>query len=153
MYTITTINELPVMMLAYYGDAVMELLVREKLLTSGVANIGAANRMSKNYVTLEAQSDAFSRVEDKLTDWEASVYRRARNHSSRTPSHGSAAQYHRSTGFEAVFGALWLAGEEARARELFAAAYPPDNPDPPKEPKPPDDLEPPTGKEADIGEA
>ena len=112
------------MMLAYYGDAVIELMVREKLLLNGVADTGEANAISHRYVTLESRSDAFFRIEPLLTESEASVYRRGRNHSSRTPKHGSAAQYHRATGMEALFGFLWLSGSFPRAAELFAAAFP-----------------------------
>ncbi len=112
------------MLLAYYGDAVMELLTREKILRSGVGGLAAANRMSRRYITLEAQSDAYARIEDALSEEEKAVFRRGRNHSSRVPGHGSAAQYHRATGLEALFGLLWLKGGEERARELFEAAYP-----------------------------
>ena len=142
--TISEINELPVLMLAYYGDAVIELMARERIIRSGVADVGKANAVSKRYVTLEAQSDAYARIEPLLTDGETAVFRRARNHRSRIPNHGSAAQYHRSTGMEALFGYLWLAGGADRARELMDIAYPEGSGT--EEPAP-------EAKEADIGEA
>ena len=61
-----------------------------------------------------------------MNDAEAAVYRRGRNvgHTN-TPRSASAAEYRRATGMEALFGWLWLGGDEgrARARELFDIAY------------------------------
>ena len=126
----------------------MELMARERIIRSGVADVGRANAASKRYVTLEAQSDAYARIEPLLTESETAVFRRARNHRSRTPNHGSAAQYHRSTGMEALFGYLWLSGGYDRARELMDTAYP-EIPGA-ETPAGPPAL---SAKEADIGEA
>ncbi|MBQ7714851.1 MAG: ribonuclease III [Clostridia bacterium] len=110
--------------LAYLGDAVLEVLVREHLVRDGSGGENASEA-ALGYVTAAAQSDAFSAVEDKLTDEELDVYRRARNnyHTSNVPKSASAVQYRRSTGFEAVFGYLYLAGREERLRELFRASF------------------------------
>ena len=110
--------------LAYIGDAVIELLVRENLLC-GDEHYKNPSEQAVKYVSAAAQSDALARIEDLLTEEEAGVYKRARNnyHTSNVPKSAGVLQYRRSTGFEAVFGYLYLKGERERMRELFNKAY------------------------------
>ena len=111
--------------LAYLGDAVMELMTREKLLASGVTDVGRLNRLALNYVRAVAQSEAVERVLPLLSEEEAEVFKRGRNaHGISAPKSASTADYRRATGLEALFAYLWLRGEDGRRLELFAAAYP-----------------------------
>lgn len=111
--------------LAYLGDAVMELMTREKLLATGVTDVGRLNKLALSYVRATAQSEAVERVLPLLTDEEAEVFKRGRNaHGISAPKSASTADYRRATGLEALFAYLWLKGEDDRRRELFAAAYP-----------------------------
>lgn len=111
--------------LAYLGDAVMELMTREKLLATGVTDVGRLNKLALSYVRATAQSEAVERVLPLLTDEEAEVFKRGRNaHGISAPKSASTADYRRATGLEALFAYLWLRGEDDRRRELFAAAYP-----------------------------
>ena len=107
--------------LAFLGDAVTELLARRRV-------VGTARRPSDEcvkYAMASAQSDALSRIEDVLTDEERDVYHRARNnyHTQNVPKSATPAQYRRATGFEAIFGWLYLKGDTARIEELFNLAY------------------------------
>ncbi len=121
------INKLTGPELAYFGDAVIELLTREHLLASGVTGVGALNQKALRYVRATAQSEALERILPLLTEEETAVFKRGRNnHVSAVPKSATACEYRRATGMEALFGMLWLSHSEARARELFAAAYPPD---------------------------
>ena len=71
-------------------------------------------------VCARAQSDAVELLLPLLTQEEEAVYRRGRNaHSASMPKHADPAQYRRATGLEALFGYLYLSGQEARMRELF----------------------------------
>lgn len=116
--------------LAYLGDSVIELLAREALVLSGIPDAARLNTAAAKYVRATEQSRAVERLEPYLDETEAAVYRRGRNigHTS-TPRSASAAEYRRATGMEALFGWLWLGGDagHARARELFALAYPADD--------------------------
>lgn len=115
--------------LAYLGDAVMELMTREKLLATGVTDVGRLNKLALSYVRATAQSEAVERVLPLLTDEEAEVFKRGRNaHGISAPKSASTADYRRATGLEALFAYLWLKGEDDRRRQLFAAAYP-ENPE------------------------
>ncbi|MBE6608862.1 MAG: ribonuclease III [Ruminococcaceae bacterium] len=111
--------------LAYLGDAVIELLTRQRLVEKGIHGAGNLNKAALGYVTAVAQSAAIERVLPVLTEKETDVYKRGRNqHSASIPKSASAAQYRRATGFEALFGYLWLVGEHERAKYLFSVAYP-----------------------------
>ena len=107
---------------AYLGDAVFELFVRERLVRSGVKSPSVK---SLEYVTAAAQSAAADRVEDLLTKEEKDVFRRGRNdvHTG-VPKSAKPAEYRRATGFESLFGYLFLTGQTERAAELFDTAFP-----------------------------
>lgn len=108
--------------LAYLGDSVLEIMVRERLVRQGVKNPSVE---SLKYVTAPAQSDAIERILPSLSEGESDVYKRGRNcvHSG-VPRHATPAQYRRATGLEALFGYLYLTGKTTRLRELFCAAFP-----------------------------
>ncbi len=111
--------------LAYFGDAVVELLTREKMLKDGIGGVGKLNREALSYVQATAQSRALDNIYHLLAEDELSAFKRGRNnHVGAIPKSASAAEYRRATGFEALFAHLWLSGNETRARELFALAYP-----------------------------
>ncbi len=113
-----------ILQLAYLGDAVTELFVREFLLTRSNYPSGRLNKIARGYVTCEAQSDAVERILDLLSEKEMQVYKRGRNTATNhKPSHGELIQYRRATGFEALLGYLYLSGEKERARQLFDMAY------------------------------
>ena len=104
--------------LAFLGDGVYGLLVRERLVREANRPAGELHRESVELVRAEAQSAAVDRLLPLLTEEEAAVFRRGRNaHTSRTGS-----EYHRATGLEALFGGLYLKGEQNRLRELFEQA-------------------------------
>lgn len=111
--------------LAYFGDAVIELLTREKLLQDGIGGVGKLNRRALSYVQATAQSRALDNIYSLLTEEELAAFKRGRNnHVGAIPKSASAVEYRRATGFEALFAYLWLSGAQKRARELFALAYP-----------------------------
>ncbi len=114
--------------LAYLGDAVTEILTRQRLVENGIRGAGNLNKEALNFVTAVAQSEAIERLLPVLSEKEIDIYKRGRNqHSASIPKSASAAQYRRATGFEALFGYLWISGEHERLRYLFSVAYPEDS--------------------------
>ena len=110
--------------LAYLGDAVFELTVREHLVRSGVVGAGKLNLLSRDFVTASAQSKAVERILPLLSESEEAVFRRARNYSKASvPKSAEASEYRRATGLEALFASLWLNGERERIGFLFRKAY------------------------------
>ena len=110
--------------LAYLGDAVMELLVREHLIRSGISGTWALNHAALSYVKATAQSAALENILPILSEEEERVYKRARNsHTPPPPKSATVCEYRRATGLEALFAWLWLRDEKDRARELFEKAF------------------------------
>jgi len=110
--------------LAYLGDCVLELCVREYLVKSGLSSSSALNREALKFVRASAQAEAMKRILPLLSEEEAAVFRRGRNvgHTN-TPKSATVAEYRSATGMEALFGWLHLAGKQERVAELFALAY------------------------------
>lgn len=117
-------NELNGMVLAYLGDAVIELMAREAALKSGITDVGRLNAAVSGFVRATAQSTAVGRIEQFLTEEEKAVYRRGRNtHGMSIPKSASVAEYRRSTGFEALFAYLYLEEKRERMADLFNIAF------------------------------
>ena len=110
--------------LAYFGDSVIELLVRRHLVAKGHSSSKSLNAHARRFVTASAQAAAMQRLLSYLTEEEAGVFRRGRNigHTN-TPKSATVGQYRMATGMEALFGYLYLKGEKVRINELFSLAY------------------------------
>lgn len=119
------IDRLSTPALAYLGDSVLELLVREALILKGFEKSSTLNKEALKYVTAVNQCKAFSNIESILTEAEAGVFRRGKNSSHlNIPKSASPSEYKIATGFEAILGFLKLKGENDRINELFSSAYP-----------------------------
>ena len=106
--------------LAFIGDGVYDLLVRDYLVRQANRPVGELNRRKVALVNCESQALFAKDLMPKLTEKEQSVYKRGRNAAPKcTPRHGTVADYHSATGLEALFGYLHINGEQARIRELF----------------------------------
>ncbi len=109
LHTISPLN------LAFVGDGVYELMVRERLVSTAGRPNKDQHRLAVQQVRAEAQASALDKIYPYLTEQEEAVYKRGRNaHTSR-----SGGAYHKATGLEALFGYLYLAGQLDRVRELF----------------------------------
>lgn len=110
--------------LAYLGDAVIELIARETALKSGITDVGRLNAAVAEVVRATAQSAAVGRIETLLTDEEKAVYRRGRNtHGMTVPKSASVREYRRASGLEALFAHLYLSGNPERMSELYEIAF------------------------------
>ena len=104
--------------LAFVGDGVYDLCVREMLVSEANRPVNDLHKESVKRVRAEAQAAAAERLLPHLTEEELAVFKRGRNaHTNRT---GSA--YHHATGLESLFGYLYLDGRIDRVRELFRLA-------------------------------
>ena len=107
--------------LAYLGDALYDLRVRETLTRKG-GRVRNMHREAISHVCAHAQSEALGRVEGMLDEDEQNVVRRARNVHQSPPKNADRAEYHRATALEALIGYLYITGREARMREILDAA-------------------------------
>ena len=107
--------------LAFLGDAVYSLWVREKLVRAGAGKAAEFQRAAAKVESARGQSAFLERVFPLFTEREEEIYRRGRNAKKATKSkHATPAEYNRSTGFEAVLGYLYLTGDQARIEELLS---------------------------------
>ena len=115
------INKLSILALAYIGDGVFELMVRTKLTTEDHSSALDLHRTAISIVNAVSQSGYADTLLPLLTDEEISVYKRGRNAKvNSVPKNASVADYHKATGFEALFGYLYLSGNKERLAELFS---------------------------------
>ncbi len=107
--------------LAFIGDCVYEMLVRETLVTDANRPVNDLHRESVKFVSAKAQTAAFEKIKDILTEEEIAVYKRGRNakvgHSPKSATEG---EYHCATGVEALFGYLYLTERLDRIKEMFS---------------------------------
>ena len=104
--------------LAFVGDGVYEMMVRERLVCLANRPPRELHREAVKLVRAEAQAEAMERLMPILTEKEEAVFKRGRNaHTARNSD-----DYHRATGLETLFGYLYLSGDIARVRELFDVA-------------------------------
>lgn len=108
--------------LAFYGDSVYEVLVRERVVTNHQTNAGRLHDMAVERVRASYQSEAVNVIEPLLDEREADILRRGRNAGGiSVPKSAKPSEYRRATALEALFGYLALCGREERAAELFEA--------------------------------
>ena len=111
--------------LAYLGDCVIELFVRERLTRSGISSSKNLNREALGFVSAPAQAAAVKNILELLTEEEAGFFRRGKNMAHmNVPKNATPSEYRSATGMETLFGFLHLSGNTERARELFDLAYP-----------------------------
>lgn len=109
--------------LAYIGDAVYELMIRTMVVTSANAPVNKLHKKSSLLAKAPAQSAMAEALQPVFTEEELAVYKRGRNaHSYTKAKNATTGDYRRATGFEAVFGYLYLKGDMRRVKELFRLA-------------------------------
>lgn len=101
--------------LAFVGDAVYSLFVREKLAFTYDKKTGELNKMATSEVRASAQAGFYRRIAGLLTEEEDGIFHRARNAKKATKAKSaSVAEYNISTGIEAVLGYLYIVGDTER---------------------------------------
>ena len=106
--------------LAFVGDAVYSLYVRERLVLSTDFGTGELQKLTSASVSAHGQSELLAKIEPLFTEDESDIFRRGRNAKKPTRSkNASVAEYNRSTGFEAVLGYLYLTGQYQRISYLL----------------------------------
>lgn len=108
--------------LAHMGDCVFEILCRGYLCAKGGKNVGNLHRDTIHMVQATSQAKFVDKLLPLLTEAELAYYRRGKNaHVHAVPKSATPLEYAKATGLEALFGALYLAGETDRINDLFRA--------------------------------
>lgn len=106
--------------LAFVGDTVWDLLIRQRLLLTSL-RAGALHAQAIRQVNAGAQARVSEAIAPMLTEDEADILRRGGNAHAKhaAPKNQSPLDYSRATGLEALLGYLYLTGQLQRIRELF----------------------------------
>jgi ribonuclease-3 family protein len=114
--------------LAYMGDAIFELMVRETVLSRGNAPVNKLHKASRSYVNAAAQAAMYIKLEGIVTEEELAVMKRGRNAKSYTTAKNqSVTDYRHATGVESLFGYLYLKKDFERLQQLFEVCISDDN--------------------------
>ena len=107
--------QLNAIQLAYLGDTVWEMIVRYKLI-SRKYNVHHMHKKCVSLVNAHSQYMILGSIQDELTETEKEIVRRGRNAHARhaAPRNQDPDEYAASTGFEALFGFLYLTGQDER---------------------------------------
>ncbi|MGI6739414.1 MAG: Mini-ribonuclease 3 [Christensenellales bacterium] len=114
-------EQLNPLQLAYIGDAVYELLVREYVLQKH-RRLNSLNEAETAFVCASSQAKIFKNLLEHLSPEEKDIARRGRNASPkhRVPKAASCEEYSLATAMETVFGFLYLKKDIRRIDELFS---------------------------------
>ncbi|WP_245249765.1 Mini-ribonuclease 3 [Vagococcus allomyrinae] len=107
--------------LAYVGDAIYEIYIRDYLIRQGQTKPNMLHRQATTYVSAKAQSYLMKEMmaAEVLTEEELVMYKRGRNAKSHTSAkNADITTYRVSTGFEALFGYLHLTEQKERLETL-----------------------------------
>ncbi len=114
------IREMNPLSLAFMGDGVLELLVRQHLVERSRLLPGKLHAEAVRYVSARSQFLEMKLLEPLLTEEEHAVFRRGKNANKATVAkHASVEEYRTSTGFECLLGWLYLKGRNDRIAELM----------------------------------
>lgn len=119
---IVNIDTINVIALAYLGDSVYEVYIRDMLIRRGIQKVELLQKEAVRYVSARGQARILSNLMDNnlLSDEELDVVKRGRNYKrSSHPKNTDIITYKMSTGFEALIGYLYLDNNFERLREIL----------------------------------
>ncbi len=111
------------LVLAYVGDAVFEVFVRNYLVLERNVSVKVLHKSATRYVKAKAQSIIVHALEKELTEEEWTMVKRGRNQKSATvPKNADLTDYRYATGFETLLGYLFYIGKTERLMEIMTKA-------------------------------
>lgn len=117
---IQTAKTLNPQVLAFVGDGVYTMYVRNLIVLNNPGKSGELHKQTSLVVKAKSQSETIEKLLPLLTEEEMSVFKRGRNYKTQSTAKNSSVQeYHRATGFEAVIGYLYLSGQIDRLNEIL----------------------------------
>ena len=116
----TSSDGYPVSALAFLGDGVWGIMVREYLTISEKCKADKLHERNIEMVNATYQANAIKKLLPLLNEDETTMFIRGRNtHTAHTPRNKSKSEYHAATGLEVLFGWLYINGNTDRIKELF----------------------------------
>lgn len=119
-YTINELNQINPLNLAFIGDGVWTLMVRDFFCKHTNFKNNNLHKLTTKFVKATYQAKALDKLQDLLTDDEKDLARRSRNTKMNTTSKNASLQdYKKATGFEAIIGYLYLLKDNNRIKKIF----------------------------------
>lgn len=114
------IREYNIKTLAYMGDAVYELYVREHIVKNSREVASKLHKKTIKYVSAKAQEYIMNNIYELLTEEEKEIYKRGRNANANTvPKNTDVVTYKKATGFESVIGYLYFTAQNRRLKDII----------------------------------
>lgn len=115
------INQLSPLALAFVGDSIHTMFVRDYLVKSNILKLGDYHKKSSHYCCAKHQSNVLDLIEQDLSDGEKDIIKRARNAKTNNVAKNSSLQdYKKATSFEALVGFLYLSGNYDRLKQILS---------------------------------
>lgn len=116
------VNTMNIITIAYLGDAIYEVYIREKLIKIGLMKVEELDRAATKYVSAKGQAAILKDLlaNNILTETEIEIINRGRNHKRSThPRNTDIITYKLSTGFESLIGYLYLTNNQDRLNQIL----------------------------------
>ncbi|SCZ09798.1 Mini-ribonuclease 3 [Alkaliphilus peptidifermentans] len=108
------------LVLAYMGDAIFEVFIRNYLVNKTNTSVNILHRQATRYVKAKSQAITVHALEDHLEESEWDVVKKGRNQKiSTSPKNAVLIDYKYATGFEALLGYLFYLGKNERLFEIM----------------------------------
>ena len=120
------IDEINIASLAYLGDSVYELEIRNHLLANSKAKVNDLKNESIKYVSAVSQTGILDRLIENgiISSDELSLVKRARNYRPNSkPRYTDIKLYKKATALEALFGYLYLSNNTNRIKQLIKEIF------------------------------
>ena len=109
-----------VLSLAYLGDSVFTLIVRNYLVVNNDLKANGLNKKANLVVCARAQAEIMKELKAELTEDENDIVMRARNsHTNNKAKNSTLEEYNLATQFEALIGYWFLNGEKEKIDNMF----------------------------------
>lgn len=115
-------KDINVLALAYLGDAIYEVYIREYLIKKGICNVNILQKESIKYVSAKSQACYTEKMINCkfFYEEEINVIYRGRNHKShKSPKNTDIRTYKMATGFEALIGYLYINNKSERINDII----------------------------------
>lgn len=120
------VEQLSPIVLAYIGDAVFEVYIRQRLVAGPIRKPHELHRAATRFVSASAQAQLLQRWMPLLSEREGDIVRRGRNtKSGQPPKNADPGDYRHATALECLVGYLYYRGEKARLEQLIEMAFAP----------------------------
>lgn len=118
------VEQLSPIVLAYIGDAVFEVYVRQRLIAGPVRKPHDLHRAATRRVSAASQARLLQLWAPLLTEEEEDVVRRGRNaKSGQPPRNADPGDYRHATALECLVGYLYYRGRRERLEQLMEMAF------------------------------